>query len=310
MDSVPRKPSGVTAESLLSVVDFIRWAASRFGEAGLHFGHGTDNATDEALQLVAHGLHLPLPLPPEFFHARVTPPEQDIIEELVMRRIRERRPAAYLTGEAWFAGMPFAVDERVLVPRSPIAELIESRFAPWIDPDRIHHVLDLCTGSGCIGIASARYMPHARVDLTDISEDALAVAAINVRRHGLSDRIRLVRSDVYEGLRDGRYDVIVSNPPYVARDEYAALPEEYRHEPELGLVAGDDGLGVVRRIVDGAAARLRPGGILVVEVGSAEAAAAAAFEALPLAWLEFSRGGTGVFLLAREDLPGAGRDLE
>ncbi len=303
------RPSG-SIEGLSTVVDLVRWAASRFGEAGLHFGHGTDNPIDEALQLVAHGLHLPLPLPPEFFQANLTAAERDAIVALVGRRIDERTPAAYLTGEAWFAGLSFLVDERVLVPRSPIAELVENRFSPWIDPDRVHAILDLCTGSGCIGIASACLIPHARVDITDISQDALAVAKDNIRRHQVGDRVRAIRADVYDGLEPGRYDVIVSNPPYVPRREYDALPEEYRHEPESGLVAEDDGLAVVKRIVRGAAGRLERGGILVVEVGNTEAAAAEAFADLPLTWLDFVRGGAGVFLLTREDLDTAGPDLE
>jgi len=296
------------AEGLNSVVDLVRWGASRFTRAGLHFGHGTDNAVDEALLLVAHELGLSMPLPPEFFPARLAPVEKERVIKLLERRVVERRPAAYLIGEAWFAGLSFAVDERVLVPRSPIAELVEARFEPWIDPDRILRVLDLCTGSGCIGIACAHYLPHARVDLTDISEDALAVADTNIRRHHLEGRVRGIRSDVYEALDEGLYDVIVSNPPYVARQEFELLPEEYLHEPEIGLLAADDGLAVVKRIVEGAASRLRPGGILVVEVGSSELAAAEAFPSLPLSWLEFERGGAGVFLLTREELAeGEGR---
>jgi ribosomal protein L3 glutamine methyltransferase len=302
METVPDKQDPEAAEGLRTVVDFVRWAASRFSRAGVHFGHGTDNAIDEALQLVAHDLGLSLPVPPEFFHARLTPAEKASLTQLIERRVVERRPAAYLTGEAWFAGLAFAVDERVLVPRSPIAELIESRFVPWIDPDRVHRVLDLCTGSGCIGIACAHYLPHARVDLTDISADALAVAEDNIHRHGVADRVTAVRADVYDGLADERYDVIVSNPPYVGRGEFEALPEEYRHEPRVGLLADDNGLAVVKRIVDGAAGRLQPGGILVVEVGNSELAAAEAFAELPLTWLEFARGGCGVFLLSREDL--------
>ncbi len=296
------------AEGLSSVVDFVRWGASRFTRAGLHFGHGTDNAVDEALLLVAHELGLSLPLPPEFFSARLTSVEKGRVTRLLERRVAERRPAAYLIGEAWFAGLSFAVDERVLVPRSPIAELVEARFEPWIDPDRIIRVLDLCTGSGCIGIACAHYLPHARVDLTDISEDALAVADTNIRRHHLEDRVRSICSDVYEALDEELYDVIVSNPPYVAREEFELLPEEFLHEPEIGLLAADAGLAVVKRIVEGAAKRLRPGGILVVEVGSGELAAAEAFSSLPLSWLEFDRGGAGVFLLTREQLAtGEGR---
>lgn len=310
MANGPAMRPAAPLESLSTIVDFVRWAASRFGEAGLHFGHGTDNPVDEALQLVAHGLHLALPIPAEFFRATLTFPEREVVAALVHRRIDERKPVAYLTGEAWFAGLPFTVDERVLVPRSPIGELVENRFAPWIDPDRIHAVLDLCTGSGCIGVASAFHIPHARVDVTDISDDALDVARLNIRRHGMDDRVRAIRADVYSGLETARYDVIVSNPPYVPRSEYERLPEEYRHEPESGLVADGDGLQVVTRIVSGAAERLEPGGILVVEVGNSEAAASRAFADLPLTWLDFARGGTGVFLLTREELEAGGAALE
>lgn len=305
-DTLPEE----SVKGLRTVVDFVRWAASCFARAGLHFGHGTDNPVDEAMQLVAHALQLSLPMPPEFFQAALVPAEQDSVAELVRRRIRERKPAAYLTGEAWFAGLPFFVDERVLVPRSPIAELVEDRFAPWIDPSRVHAVLDLCTGSGCIGIAAAWHLPHARVDITDVSKEALTVARANIRMHHLEDRVRALHADVYEGLDPGRYDVIVSNPPYVPRGDYETLPEEYRHEPEIGLVAGEDGLAVVRRIVEGAAERLQPGGILVVEVGAAEVAAADAFDELPLTWLDFARGGSGVFLLTREELETARTGME
>ncbi len=305
MANGPDNRPEASAEGLRTVVDFVRWAASRFGGAGLHFGHGTDNPVDEALQLVAHGLRLPLPMPVEFFQAALTAGERDAIAGLIRRRVEERRPTAYLTGEAWFAGLPFSVDERVLIPRSPIGELIEARFAPWIDADRVHRILDLCTGCGCIGIASACHIPHARVDVTDISEAALAVARDNIRRHDLDDRVRAIEADVYDGLDPGRYDIIVSNPPYVPKEEYETLPDEYRHEPELGLVAGEEGLAVVRRIIAGAAGRLQPGGILVVEVGNSEAVAAEAFADLPLTWLDFARGGAGVFLLTREELEAA-----
>lgn len=291
-------------QHLDTIGDMVRWGASRFAEAGLHFGHGTDNAVDESLQLVLHALHLEPPLPAEFHRARLTPAERVAVAGLFRRRIGERRPAAYLTGRAWFAGMDFEVDERVLVPRSPLAEVIECGFSPWTDPDAISRVLDLCTGSGCIAIACAAHMPWTEVVATDLSEDALEVAARNVARHHLADRVSLVRSDVYDGLPEGGFDLVVGNPPYVARDDFDALPAEFRHEPALGLVAGSDGLEVIRRILEGAAARLRPGGLLVVEAGSAEDAVAAAWPQLPFTWLEFERGGAGVFLLRREDLPG------
>jgi ribosomal protein L3 glutamine methyltransferase len=291
-------------EGLETVTDFVRWGASRFAAAGLHYGHGTTDPIDEALVLVAHGLHLPLPLPAEFHHARLTLRERPRVASLIERRISERRPAAYLTGEAWFAGMPFAIDERALVPRSPIAELIEEGFSPWIDPGLVERVLDLCTGSGCIALACASYLPFCTVDAADVSEEALALARENVRRHQLSDRVKLVHSDLFDSLEGRRYDVIVSNPPYVARSEYESLPREYRHEPALGLLAGEDGLDVVRRILAGAREHLREGGILIVEVGSAAGSLVDAYPDLPFTWLEFERGGSGVFLLNRDQLPG------
>lgn len=291
-------------EGLETVTDFVRWGASRFAAAGLHYGHGTADPVDEALLLVAHGLHLPLPLPAEFHHARLTASERPRIAALIERRVSERCPAAYVTGEAWFAGLSFIVDERALVPRSPLAELVEEGFAPWIEPAGVERVLDLCTGGGCIGIACAKYLPWCTVDIADISEPALSLGRENIERHGVSDRVRAVPSDVFAGLAGQRYDVIVSNPPYVPRAEYESLPREYAHEPGLGLLAGDDGLDVVRRILADARTHLRPGGLLIVEVGSAEGALLEAFPDLPFTWLEFERGGCGVFLLNRDDLPG------
>lgn len=291
-------------EGLETVTDFVRWGASRFAAAGLHYGHGTADPVDDALLLVACGLHLPLPLPAEFHHARLTVSERPRIAALIERRVSERCPAAYVTGEAWFAGLSFITDERALVPRSPIAELIEEGFAPWIEPAAVGRVLDLCTGSGCIGIACAKYLPWCSVDAADISDEALSLARENIQRHGLNERVRAVPSDVFAGLTDRRYDVIVSNPPYVAQAEYASLPREYAHEPGLGLLAGEDGLDIVRRILSAARTHLRPGGILIVEVGSAEGALLEAFPDLPFTWLEFERGGSGVFLLNRDDLPG------
>lgn len=290
-------------DGLETLCDFIRWGASRLRAAGVCFGHGTDDPVDEALLLVSHAVHLDLPVPPEFFPARLTAAERGAVVALIGRRIEERVPAAYLTGRAVFAGLAFAVDERVLVPRSPIAELVETGFAPWLDPARVGRVLDLCTGSGCIGLAAAHYLPHADVDLADLSEDALAVARENIRRLRLGQRVKAVRSDVFDGIGERDYDVIVSNPPYVARAEYEALPAEYHREPRLGLLAGTDGLDVIRRIIGGAARHLRPGGILIVEVGSAAAALMAAYPRLPFTWVEFARGGEGVFLLRRSELP-------
>lgn len=295
------------AEELVTLGDCIRWGASRFGEAGLAFGHGTDNAFDEAYALALHAVHLPYDMPERYLDARLTIDERREVLALLKRRVDERRPAPYITGEAWFAGLSFFVDERVLVPRSPLAEAIEAGFAPWLDPDAVTAVLDIGTGSGCLAVACAYAFPAARVDATDSSEDALAVAGINVERHGLTDRVELIRSDVYERVADRRYDLIISNPPYVASAAMTALPDEYRHEPRAGLAGGDDGLAVARRILDGAAAHLRPGGLLVVEVADAAERLASERPELPFTWLSFERGGHGVFLLPAEALGVAAR---
>ncbi len=290
-------------DHLVSLSDYVRWGASRFREAGLVFGHGTDNALDEAAALVLHTLHLDPGLPDAFWEARVTRTEGEAIVARMERRIGERLPLPYLTHEAWFAGLPFYVDQRVLVPRSPVAELIEQGFAPWLDGDSVERVLDLGTGSGCIAIACALVLEHAVVDAADISDDALAVARINIKRHHLQDWVHPVQSDVFDGLEHGtRYDLIVANPPYVDAGDMASLPEEYRHEPRLGLAAGDDGLDVVHRVLAEAPRWLDENGLLVVEVGNSAAAVEAAWPEVPFEWMEFRRGGHGVFVITAAEL--------
>jgi ribosomal protein L3 glutamine methyltransferase len=296
----PMQPEVIA--DLLTVRDFVRWGASRFREAGLFYGHGTDNALDEALALVLHALHLDHELPLDYLDARLTKPERAAVAKLLEQRYTTRKPAAYLTGHARFAGLEFKVTEDVLVPRSPIAELIEDGFAPWLDPDQVGSVLDLCTGSGCIGIACAYAFPEARVDLTDISPAALAVAGENIAAHDLEDRVEAIQADVWDGLPAGQYDLIVSNPPYVDAEDMANLPTEYQHEPALGLAAGDDGLDVVARILAGAADRINRGGILVVEVGRSAGHLMERYPGVPFLWLDFERGGAGVFLLTADQL--------
>ena len=270
--------------------------------ARLHYGHGTERARDDAAALVWHALRLPRQPDAARLRRGATQRQLAALRALVARRVGERIPAVYLTRRCWFAGLEFYVDERVLIPRSPLAELIERGFAPWIDAARVGRVADVGTGSGCIAIACARALPRARVEALDISPAALAVAARNIRRHRLGRRVRALHSDYLSALEPGAYDIIVSNPPYVGRSEMAALPPEYRHEPVTALAAGPDGLDAVRAILRGAARCLRTGGILVVEVGNSERRVRQQFPRLPFTWLQFARGGGGVFLLTREQL--------
>jgi len=280
----------------------IERASRKLKRARVFFGHGTDNAWDDAAALVWHALRLPHTASARAYERAVSPAGQERVAALVARRISERVPAVYLTGQTWFAGLPFNVDPRVLIPRSPIAELIEQRFAPWVDAKRVRRILDIGTGSGCIAIACAYAFPRSRVDGADISNDALEVARANVRRHRLGRRVRLVQSDHFSALRGESYDIIVSNPPYVGAREMARLPPEYRHEPREALAAGRSGLDSVRVILSEAARHLRTEGMLIVEVGNTEAAVRRAFPELPFTWLHFERGGGGVFLLTAEQL--------
>lgn len=291
----------MTAE-LSTIIDFIRYGASRFAAAGLTFGHSHDNAMDEATHLVLHSLHLPHDLSPNYGQAKLVAGEKAALLALIERRIGERRPVAYLTGEAWFAGLAFKVDERVLVPRSPIAELIQNGFTPWLDGRDVSRALDLCTGSGCIGIAMAAHNPDWQVDLADISDGALELARENIRIQHVGERVRAIKSDLFAGLKGEVYDLIVSNPPYVTEQEYAELPPEYRHEPALGLTAGPDGLDFALRILRDAPAHLSEDGLLIVEVGESERALTQLLPQVPFIWIEFNVGPMGVFALERRDL--------
>jgi ribosomal protein L3 glutamine methyltransferase len=295
-------PTPLPAPNPATVEQLIHYGTLLFEQSELWFGHGTDNAFDEAAELVFFGAGLRHEDAADVYSQQLGADERAAILALFERRIAERIPAAYLTHRMWFAGHEFYVDERVLVPRSPIAELIESQFQPWIAPGKLRRILDIGTGSGCIAIASALAVPTAHVDATDISEAALAVTAINIDKHSVRSRVRAIRSDVFDALAGERYDVIVSNPPYVGDAEMAGLPAEYRHEPENGLHSGVDGLDVVRRILEGAAAHLEPHGVLIVEVGNSETALVEAFAQAPFTWLAFERGGGGVFLLTAEQL--------
>ncbi|RLA38697.1 MAG: 50S ribosomal protein L3 N(5)-glutamine methyltransferase [Gammaproteobacteria bacterium] len=287
-------------DHLRNVRDYIRFGASRFNEAELYFGHGSDNAWDDALALVLHALHLGQEGREQILDARLTPGEGRAILTLFIRRIEGRIPVPYLIGEAWFAGLKFKVDERVLIPRSPIAELIEAGFSPWL-ADEPTAILDLCTGGGCIGIGCAYAFPAAAVVLSDISADALVVAGENIVQHELSSRVSAVESDLFAGI-DQRFDLIVSNPPYVDAPDYGAMPPEYHREPALALESGDDGLDFTRRLLREAAEHLNESGILVVEVGNSAVHLEAAFPDVPFTWLEFERGGYGVFVLTQAEL--------
>jgi ribosomal protein L3 glutamine methyltransferase len=285
-----------------TVADLILHAERRLRRARVYFGHGTDNARDEAAALVFHGLKIPQRGQAKGLGRRPSAADRARVGALLERRITERLPLAYLTHEAWFAGLKFFVDERVLVPRSPLAELIERRFSPWIDPGRVGRILDLGTGSGCIALACAKAFPRARVDAVDIDAGALEVAAVNRRRLRLTERVRLVKSDHFAGLAGRSYDIIVTNPPYVGEREMRGLPREYRHEPRHALASGRDGLDSVGVILRESARHLRPAGLLVVEVGNTEKALMRAFPRVPFTWLDFERGGGGVFMLTREQL--------
>ena len=293
----------MTTSRFSTVRDLLRYAVTRFNTEQLFFGHGSSNALDEAAYLILHTLKLPLDQLEPFLDARLLDDEIAAVMAVIERRSKDRVPAAYITNEAWLGAYRFYVDERVIVPRSFIAELIPHHFAPWIgDPESIVNALDLCTGSGCLPVLLADAFPHARIDAVDISADALQVARKNVDGYQLQDRINLVESDLYSGLALRKYDLIISNPPYVNSGSMAKLPTEYLREPQLALAGGEDGMDLVRTIVAGAAERLTPEGILVVEIGNERAFAEAAFPELELTWLTTSAGDDMVFLLTAEQL--------
>jgi len=286
-----------------TVCDLLRYAVTRFNTANLFFGHGSSNAYDEAAYLILHTLKLPLDRLEPFLPARLLPEEIDTVLKMIERRAAERLPAAYLTNEAWLGGYRFYVDERVIVPRSFIAELIPDHFSPWIgDPEAVTDILELCTGSGCLPIMLADVFTNAHIDAVDLSADALAVAQRNVDDYALQDRIALIESDLYQQVPERRYDLIVTNPPYVNSASMEALPQEYRREPRMALAGGSDGMDLVRGIVAGAAARLKRNGVLIVEIGNEREHAEAAFPELELTWLTTSAGDDMVFLVTEEQL--------
>ncbi|NMP14759.1 50S ribosomal protein L3 N(5)-glutamine methyltransferase [Thalassotalea sp. Y01] len=288
-------------EDLKTIHDFLRWSVSRFNEADLFYGHGTDNAWDEAVALTLFALHLPYNMGDSIMQTRLTKSEKQTLIDIYLRRIDERVPAAYITNLAYFNGLPFYVDERVLVPRSPIAELINNRFFGLVDEEP-QRILDLCTGSGCIAIACAYQFPNSDVDAVDLSADALDVAAINIHNHELNEQVIPIQSDLFSSLTEQKYDLIVTNPPYVDVEDIGDMPEEFHHEPEMGLGSGQDGLDLTRKILAQAAAHLNDGGSLICEVGNSMVHLIELFPTVDFQWLEFERGGLGVFKLSKQQL--------
>jgi ribosomal protein L3 glutamine methyltransferase len=285
-----------------TVSDALVWAEKAFVDRGLYFGHGTDNAWDEAVALLIYVLDLPADIDDSVLSRSLTSTESLQLKNLFDARLERRIPAAYLTHQAWFCGLPFYVDERVIIPRSPIAELIETRFSPWVATENVHNILDLCCGSACIAIACAGAFPEAAITASDISQEVLQVARKNVEYYEVSEQVTLLASDLFNEIPLQTFDIIISNPPYVDKHDMDTLPEEFRYEPVLALAAGDDGLDIVRRILKEAKKFLSTTGILIVEVGNSEEALINAYPQLPFIWLEFERGGSGVFLLTAKDL--------
>lgn len=289
---------------LHSVRDYVRWSTSTMVEHGVYFGHGTDNAWDESLYLVQAALHWPQPLDAQMLDSRLLIPERNRIVDWVLKRVEQRMPLPYITGSAWFAGLPFTIDRRAIIPRSPIAELIEQDFQPWYQGEQLESVLDLCAGSGCIGIACAMYMPAIEVDLVDLSAPALALAQENIVRHSLQDRVTAIESDLFAALapEGRRYNIIVSNPPYVDSSDLASMPAEYRHEPALALGSGSDGLELSRKILREAGNYLNDDGLLVLEVGNSAVQLEQQYPEIAFTWIDFERGGEGVLVITAEEL--------
>jgi ribosomal protein L3 glutamine methyltransferase len=285
------------AKEFQTIIDFIRFAMSQAQANDVFFGHGTDNAWDDMFTLITETLNLPHDVDPLLLQGRLTEEEKILLCERLEKRILHKIPVPYLINKAYFCDLIFFVDSRVLIPRSPIAELIKQHFSPWISEDKVHRVLDLCTGSGCIAIACCYAFPDAEVDAVDISTDVLEVAEINRDYYGLQNMLNLIQSDCFAQIPPNRYDIIVSNPPYVSKEEMKALPAEYHHEPKLALEAKENGLAIVEKILQQAKDYLNPHGILVVEVGNSETALIDAYPHVPFTWLEFEHGGHGVFLL-------------
>lgn len=295
-------PFHSVADTLKTIQDYVRWVFSLLNQAELSYGHGTDNAWDEATSLVLTALHLPPDADRTILQAKLLPPERQKIIEWTQQRLVSQKPLPYISGKAYLGGLEFWVNEHVLIPRSPMVELIEQAFEPWIDPENIESVLDLCTGSGSLAILTAQVLLEAHIDAVDISTDALVVAKKNVSHHHLNEQISCIQSDLFEKLPEKQYDLILSNPPYVSESEYQSLPKEYHHEPVLALKADNQGLAIVERILKEAHHHLTPGGILIVEVGSLQPVVEDYFSNYPFTWLQFERGGEGVFLLTQQEL--------
>lgn len=297
------KPSSVISD-LHTIRDFVRWGISRFNQADLYYGHGTTNAKDDALALITHTLFLPSDIDETFFDARLTSDEKEQLVKLFKRRVDERIPVPYLTGEAWFLGLPYKVDKRVIIPRSPIAELIENSFQPWLGDNYPQRILDMCSGSGCIGIACAHQFEGAHIDLVDLSDEALAIASENIALHNMEHTVSAIKSDMFTTLNSeyDKYDLIVSNPPYVDAMDFHSMPVEFSHEPKMALTAGEDGLEMAHILLSQAADYLTDDGVLIVEVGNSGEALEHCYPGAEFNWLEFERGGVGVFAITANEL--------